>query len=67
MLIIYIPLSGILANDQSYRLLSDHYECTMLRLLYIYYLLDRREGGREGGREERDDSYTYSNGTTIFK
>ena len=27
------------------------------------------EGGREGrgGREERDDCYTYSNGTTIFK
>ena len=31
-----------------------------------------REGGREGGREGRkeggrDDCYTYSNGTTIFK
>ena len=29
----------------------------------------RREGreGRGEGREERDDCYTYSNGTTIFK
>ena len=36
----------------------------------------RGRGGREGGRggegrggggEERDDCYTYSNGTTIFK
>ena len=28
-----------------------------------------REGGREGrgGMEERDDCYTYYNGTTIFK
>ena len=27
-----------------------------------------REGGREGGMGEgRDDCYTYSNGTTIFK
>ena len=26
-----------------------------------------REGGRKGGRDERDDCYTYSNGTTIFK
>ena len=25
------------------------------------------EGGGGGGREERDDCYTYSNGTTIFK
>ena len=23
--------------------------------------------GMEGGREERNDCYTYSNGTTIFK
>ena len=29
---------------------------------------DGGEGGREeGGREGRDDCYTYSNGTTIFK
>ena len=26
---------------------------------------DGREG--EGGREGRDDCYTYSNGTTVFK
>ena len=26
-----------------------------------------REGRRGGGREGRDDCYTYSNDTTIFK
>ena len=26
-----------------------------------------REGGRDGGMEMRDDCYTYSKDTTIFK
>ena len=25
-----------------------------------------REGGERSGREERDDCYTYSDGTTLF-